>query len=74
MEYIEFQNLEGLAIYLGYEYPEEIYIVAYHEGFYEIDGQGDKQLSKDGMNDFLKRFGADVEVISTVPFIYCMEH
>lgn len=71
MECIEFQNLEDFAVYLGYEYPEEIYIVAYHEGFYEVDGQDDKQLSKDGINDYLKRTGADIKVISTQPFIYC---
>lgn len=73
MEYIEFQNLEDFAIYLGYEHPEEIYIVAYHEGFYETNEQGDKQLSKNGINNFLKRLGADVEVISVSPFIYCMK-
>lgn len=71
MKYIEFQNLEDFAFYLGYDHPEEIYIVAHHEGFYEVDEQGDKQLSKDGINDFLKRLDADIKVIATQPFIYC---
>lgn len=71
MSELEFQNLEDFASYLGYEHPEEIYIVAHHEGFYEMDGQGDKQLSKDGINDYLRRLNADIKVISTQPFIYC---
>lgn len=68
---MEFQSLESFAEYLGYDHPEDIYVVAYHEGFYEADKQGDRQLSKDGINHFLKRLNADIRVFSVSPFIYC---
>lgn len=61
-KYIEFRNLEHMADYLGYYYPEEIHIVAACEGFYETDEQGDSHLGKDGINDFLERYGADIRV------------
>lgn len=71
--FIEFRNLEDLAEYLGYYYPEEIHAVAAAEGFYERDDlTGDYYLSRDGINDFLKRFGADIRVNGLYsPYILC---
>lgn len=69
--FIEFQNLEQMAEYIGYDFPEEIHIVAHHEGFYETDEQGDPYLSVDGMNDFLSRLGADIRVIGLGGGIHC---
>ena len=54
-EYYEFVNLESLAEWLGYEYPEEIYEVANSEDFYGTDCCGDGYISKDRINDFLRR-------------------
>lgn len=69
---IEFSSLEDFAEYLGYAYPEEIHIVAYYEGFYSTDEQGDRQLDKDGINDFLRRLGADIRVDSLASGINCI--
>lgn len=68
-ETVEFRNLEDFAEFLGYDYPEEIHIVASCEGFYDTDEQGDPFLSVSGINDFLRRLGADIEVVSASPFI-----
>lgn len=68
---IEFRSLEDFAEYLGYAYPEEIHAVAYAEGFYRMDEFGDWQLSIDGMNDFLRRFNADIRVDSLASGIHC---
>ncbi len=69
---IEFSSLEDFAAYLGYAYPKEIYIVAHYEGFYFTDEQGDRQLDKDGINDFLRRLGADIRVDSLSGGICCI--
>lgn len=47
-EFKEFRNLEDFAAFLGYDFPEEIHIVAACEGFYETDDQGDPFLSING--------------------------
>lgn len=70
-ETIEFQNLESFAEYLGYEYPEEIHVVAHYEGFYSTNDQGDRHLDTDGMNDFLRRLGADIRVEGLASGICC---
>ena len=70
-ERIEFQSLIDFAIYLEFYYPEEIYIVAHHEGFYDVDEQGNKFLSKDEINDYLRRIGADICCLAVSTFIYC---
>ena len=69
-EYMEFRDLESFAAFLGYAHPEEIHIVAHYEGFYDTDEQGDKVLSMDGINDFLRRCSAEIVVESVNPFIY----
>lgn len=69
---VEFSSLEDFAAYLGYDHPEEIHIVAHYEGFYSTDEQGDRQLDKDGINDFLRRLGADLRVDSLASGIYCI--
>ena len=67
----EFQNLEDFAAFLGYDFPEEIHIVAACEGFYETDDQGDPFLSINGINDFLSRLHADVRVVGLASGIQC---
>ena len=49
--YNEFTTLEKFAEWLGYEFPEEIHIVAACEGWKNDDGD----LDKDAINDTLKR-------------------
>ena len=49
--YIEFTTLEKFAEWLGYEFPEEIHIVAACEGWKNDDGE----LDKGAMNDTLRR-------------------
>ncbi len=51
LNYIEFTTLEKFAEWLGYEFPEEIHIVAACEGWKNDDGE----LDKDAMNDTLMR-------------------
>lgn len=69
---MEFKDLEEMAAYIGYAHPEEIHIVAACEGFYDIDAQGDRRLSKDGINDFLRRLGADLRVTGLASGICCI--
>lgn len=69
---LEFRSLEEFAEYLGYAYPEEIHYVAYSEGFYSMDEFEDWQLSIDGINDFLRRFGADIRVDGLASGIHCV--
>lgn len=49
--YIEFTTLEQFAEWLGYEFPEEIHIVAACEGWKNDNGE----LDKDAINDTLRR-------------------
>lgn len=56
--YTVFTTLEKFATWLGYDYPEEIHIVAACEGW----KNGDGELDKDAMNDTLMRMGISVRV------------
>ena len=49
--YNEFTTLEKFAEWLGYEFTEEIHIVAACEGWKNDDGE----LDKDAINDTLMR-------------------
>lgn len=69
--FLEFRDLEEFAAHIGYEHPEEIHAVAACEGFYESDDQGDRHLSKDGINDFLRRLDADIRVVYLAGTICC---
>ena len=56
--YIEFTTLEHFADWLGYEFPEEIHIVAACEGWKNDDGE----LDKDAINDTLRRMNISERV------------
>ena len=59
--YIEFTTLEQFAKWLGYEFTEEIHIVAACEGWKNDDGE----LDKDAINDTLRRMHISERVTHT---------
>ena len=61
LNYIEFTTLEQFAEWLGYEFPEEINIVAACEGWKNDDGE----LDKDAINDTLIRMHISERVTHT---------
>lgn len=69
--FLEFRGLEELAEYIGYYFPEEIHVVAAVEGWYTRNEQGDPELDRDELNDFLRRYGAGIVCQSLTGGIYC---
>ena len=59
--YIEFTTLERFGEWLGYEFTEEIHIVAACEGWKNDAGE----LDKDAMNDTLRRMHISERVTHT---------
>ena len=57
-----FYNLEELARFLGFYFPEEIHAVASWERWYTPDEQGDYHLDPVEMNDYLERCMEDIRV------------
>lgn len=64
MDFLEFASAEKLAEYLGYHYPEEIYVVFDAERCYELNTIGDLVLSPESINDYLRRLGVNVRITS----------
>lgn len=69
--FLEFRGLEELAEYIGLYYPEEIHVFAAVEGWYTRNEQGDPELDRDELNDFLRRYGAGIVCQSLAGGIYC---
>lgn len=69
--FLEFRGLEELAEYIGLYYPEEIHVFAGVEKWYTEDDQGQRQLDRDALNDFLKRYGAGIRYRTGEDYLQC---
>lgn len=69
--FLEFRGLEELAEYIGLYYPEEIHVFAAVEHWYTEDEQGEKHLDRDALNDFLRRYGADIRFRAGEGYLQC---
>nr|DAG22203.1 MAG TPA: hypothetical protein [Caudoviricetes sp.] len=68
---IEFRRLDDLGEYIGLPFPEEIHDFAAAEGWYKRNEQGDPELDRDELNDFLRRYGAGIVCRSLTGGICC---
>lgn len=69
--FLEFRSLEELAEYIGLYYPEEIRVFASVEKWYTDDDQGETHLDRDALNDFLRRYGADIRYRTGADYLKC---
>lgn len=68
---IEFRRLDELGEFIGLAFPEEIHDFAAAEGWYKRNEQGDPELDRDELNDFLRRYGAGIVCRSLTGGICC---
>lgn len=68
---IEFRRLDDLGEYIGLPFPEEIHDFAAAEGWWKRNEQGDPELDRDELNDFLRRYGAGIVCRSLTGGICC---